>query len=187
MSAGHAGLPRDFIEFAGRRARAQGADVHAVSPDFFGQPVSKQKVEPLRSGVGTDIGDGLEGGCRSYDHDISGAALTHRRKKQMGQMNDRSHVHLHHIQETFGLHLAELAVSAETSVVDQDFNGQTLLLGKTKDLTWSFRPREVGREDLRLNLMAGGSPLPYPRPAGGPPGPPEPTWPPSPHLPRDRP
>ena len=50
----------------------------------------------------------------------------------MGQMHDRSDVHLHHIEQPLRLDLAKLAISAETGIVDQHFNGQALLLGKTK-------------------------------------------------------
>ena len=71
----------------------------------------------------------------------------------MGQVNNRSDVHLHHIQQTRRLNLAKLAVGAEAGIVDQQRDRYALLFGKAKDLGGSLGPSKVSSKGLCLNFV----------------------------------
>src|SRR5207253_1278845 len=54
-----------------------------------------------------------------------------------------------------GIDLAEVAIRPETSVIDQDVDGQPLLFGKAKDFDGSLWPGKVRCEDFGFNPIAG--------------------------------
>src|SRR5207253_8688434 len=80
----------------------------------------------------------------------------HLRQIQPGQMDYCVAIHLHHVEQSLLVNRMEFAVLAKASIVDQQLDLNSFLLGEGENIFRGIRIRQICREHFGVDFMSSG-------------------------------
>src|SRR5208337_2941744 len=153
MLVGELNLASNCVKLGFSGTGAKGADANVMRLHLLGETLGEKEVKSLGGRISADVRNGLKGSRGSEDEDVPAVACDHAGKKQAREMHYGRAVDLHHVQEALRCYLRELAILAETRIIDEQINGEAFLLGERVDSFGSVRLGQIGGEDFRLDAM----------------------------------